>query len=264
MAVSFRSRRASRLPILCLFVLFAGFVWSISAHTHEESSGSHEEGHSHHQHAKMNSQQNLWLYALASTALISAAPFFILFFIPLHDAHEHSSLLKVLLGFAAGGLLGDAFLHLIPHALSPHDHHHGDENPHHHHHHHHEHGSEGHDHDHSAEMLVGLYVLSGIMIFMAVEKVVRILKGGEHHHHHVPSPPEEKSSAVKEMGEDDSELRRRVKSGQQSEEVASKEKKETAKSNFLFVLFCSTTPILVSVVCLFNRGLILQHFMHWM
>jgi zinc transporter 7 len=79
-------------------------------------------------------------------------------------------------------------------------------------------------------MLVGLYVLSGIMIFMAVEKVVRILKGGEHHHHHVPSPPEEKSSAVKEMGEDDSELRRRVKSGQQSEEIASKEKKETAKS----------------------------------
>ena len=151
----------------------------------------------HHEHSDREQpmdSQTIWMYSLLSTALISAAPFFILFIIPLRNTHEHSSLLKVLLGFAAGGLLGDAFLHLIPHALHPHDHDHDSEGHGFHgnsHEHHatdkgHEHG-----HDHSAEMFVGLYVLTGIMIFMAVEKLVRILKGdGHHHHHHRESPPQ--------------------------------------------------------------------------
>ena len=38
------------------------------------------------------------------------------------DVGLQKDLLKVLLSFASGGLLGDAFLHLIPHAISPHSH----------------------------------------------------------------------------------------------------------------------------------------------
>lgn len=50
--------------------------------------------------------------------LISAAPFFVLFLIPVEsNSPRHRSLLQILLSFASGGLLGDAFLHLIPHAL---------------------------------------------------------------------------------------------------------------------------------------------------
>ena len=127
--------------------------------------------------------RTLWITALLSTALISAAPFFILFFIPLDNAHEHESLLKVLLSFASGGLLGDAFLHLIPHALSPHHsedegHSHVHEHDHHDHHHHHE-------HDHTQEMCIGLWVLAGIIAFLLVEKLVRLMKGedGGHSHH---------------------------------------------------------------------------------
>ncbi|CAJ0946061.1 unnamed protein product [Ranitomeya imitator] len=60
----------------------------------------------------------LWTYAICATLLISAAPFFILFLIPVQsNSSQHQSLLKMLLSFASGGLLGDAFLHLIPHAL---------------------------------------------------------------------------------------------------------------------------------------------------
>jgi len=59
----------------------------------------------------------LWLEAIGSTVLISAAPFFILFLIPLDNSKEKQNLLKILLSFASGGLLGDAFLHLIPHAI---------------------------------------------------------------------------------------------------------------------------------------------------
>lgn len=60
----------------------------------------------------------MFLQALGATLLISAAPFLILFLIPVQsNSDQHQNLLKVLLSFASGGLLGDAFLHLIPHAL---------------------------------------------------------------------------------------------------------------------------------------------------
>ena len=150
----------------------------------------------------IQSPAELWLYSLGSTLLISAAPFIILFFIPLENATEHSTLLKVLLSFASGGLLGDAFLHLIPHAVSPHDHahshshhdehnhehdghhhddhhHHGDHEHHHHEHHHDDIHHAGHTHDHMADMLVGLWVLCGIVTFLVVEKFVRLAKGGK-------------------------------------------------------------------------------------
>ena len=65
---------------------------------------------------------DLWVKALGSTALVSITPVFILILIPLDQSKERDSLLKILLSFASGGLLGDAFLHLIPHALNPHTH----------------------------------------------------------------------------------------------------------------------------------------------
>ena len=145
--------------------------------------------HSHtHGEAKWFSEPEdpwrLWLAALLSTALISAAPFFILFFIPLDNAKEHESLLKVLLSFASGGLLGDAFLHLIPHALSPHHAHTEEGHSHVHEHHDHHHHSGGHVHDHTQEMSVGLWVLAGIVVFLLVEKLVRAMKGEGHTHGH--------------------------------------------------------------------------------
>lgn len=88
--------------------------------------------------------------------------------------------LKTLLAFASGGLLGDAFLHLIPHSVAPHSH--GGEHSHSHSHHHH-HGDEEAGHDHSHDMWVGLWVLSGIIAFLAVEKLVRLLKIGHDHSH---------------------------------------------------------------------------------
>ena len=141
----------------------------------------------------------LWLAALLSTALISAAPFFILFFIPLDNAKEHQSLLKVLLSFASGGLLGDAFLHLIPHALSPHHTHteEGHSHVHEHHHDHDHHHSGGHVHDHTQEMSVGLWVLAGIVAFLLVEKLVRALKGEGHTHGH--SHTDNKTKTEKEQ-----------------------------------------------------------------
>lgn len=165
--------------------------------------------------------------------LISAAPFFILFFIPLQsNTADQQPLLKVLLAFASGGLLGDAFLHLIPHAISPHSHH-GD----HEHSHSHSHGSHESSHDHSSEMAVGLWVLAGLIAFLMVEKFVRLVKGGHGHSHGAPKNDHDSNSVkngevVTEKDgdevpeENDKELRERKK----TDEVAQKEIKAKTAS----------------------------------
>lgn len=150
--------------------------------------------------------------------LISAAPFFILFFVPLEsNADKYQPLLKVLLSFASGGLLGDAFLHLIPHALHPHSH--GEEEHHHHHDDHH------HGHDHSATTIVGLWVLAGIVAFLAVEKFVRYAKGedGHHHHHHHTEKKEEKPKTEEKKKDSDEESQEEQKSQDEGSEAGSGE-----------------------------------------
>lgn len=141
------------------------------------------------------------MHSIGSTLLISAAPFLILYFIPLDNTEKMQPRLKVLLAFASGGLLGDAFLHLIPHAAMPHSHHGnddsggGDS-----HHHGHSHGSGSHEHD----MVIGLWVLSGIIAFLVVEKVVRLLKGGGHSHQHnkpTSSPPPTAQTSTKDKSD---------------------------------------------------------------
>ena len=185
--VSFLPRFA---PLLLLLAVFHNLPSLSSAHGDHGSGGweilKQFSG-------PFESTWEMWVCSLSSTALISAAPFFILCCIPIRDATEHSSFLKVLLSFASGGLLGDAFLHLIPHAVSPHDHahdhhHHHDDHEHDHahdhdHEHEHEHHAHDHTHDHTQDMMVGLWVLAGIVVFLMVEKFVRLAKGGHHHSH---------------------------------------------------------------------------------
>ncbi|XP_008580042.1 PREDICTED: zinc transporter SLC39A7 isoform X2 [Galeopterus variegatus] len=178
-------------------------------HSHEDLHHGHGHGHSReslyhrgHGHDHEHSHEGygesgargitqdldtvtLWAYALGATVLISAAPFFILFLIPVEsNSPRHRSLLQILLSFASGGLLGDAFLHLIPHALGQ-----------------------------GPILSVGLWVLSGIVAFLVVEKFVRHVKGGHGHGHahghthgsHGPGkqehPSKEKQSSEKEEKE---------------------------------------------------------------
>uniref|UniRef100_A0A663FCQ9 Zinc transporter SLC39A7 n=1 Tax=Aquila chrysaetos chrysaetos TaxID=223781 RepID=A0A663FCQ9_AQUCH len=102
---------------------------------------------------------------MAATLVISAAPYLVLFLIPVEsNAPRHQALLKLLLSFAAGGLLGDAFLHLIPHALgecvSPSPPLLGDNGD-----------------EHGRMLTVGMWVLAGIVAFLVVETFVRHAKG---------------------------------------------------------------------------------------
>ncbi|XP_046398830.1 protein catecholamines up [Ischnura elegans] len=157
---------------------------SFERHFPSEHSNPDTEGKT----VKVRDTSTLWLEAMGSTLLISAAPILMLFLVPLDNTKEREPLLKILLSFASGGLLGDAFLHLIPHALAPHSH---SADSGHEHGHGHSHGHHGHSHS-GAEVLevhdmsVGLWVLCGIVTFLVVEKFVRLVKGGHGHSHALP------------------------------------------------------------------------------
>eukprot|EP01130_Rhizamoeba_saxonica_P000124 TRINITY_DN1013_c0_g1_i3.p1 TRINITY_DN1013_c0_g1~~TRINITY_DN1013_c0_g1_i3.p1 ORF type:complete len:238 (-),score=58.59 TRINITY_DN1013_c0_g1_i3:64-777(-) len=86
-------------------------------------------------------------------------------------------MLKTLLAFASGGLLGDVFLHLLPHALEQGGGH-----------------SHQHDgaHDHTQSTITGLLILLGMFIFFMLEKLA-VLKNG-HGHSHSGNKDHEQSS----------------------------------------------------------------------
>uniref|UniRef100_A0A1B0G1Y2 Zinc transporter n=1 Tax=Glossina morsitans morsitans TaxID=37546 RepID=A0A1B0G1Y2_GLOMM len=138
----------------------------------------------HHKHTGSIDMNYVWLYSLGSTLLISAAPFLLLFFIPLDNSDSMKPRLKIFLAFTSGGLLGDAFLHLIPHAAHPHEHEHVHE---------HEQCNNEHSHEephgHNRDIIIGLWILIGIITFLAVEKLVRFIKGTGHSHSHTSSVP---------------------------------------------------------------------------
>ncbi|XP_059060489.1 protein catecholamines up [Achroia grisella] len=167
------------IVIACFVVISLGHSHS---HSHGEeppvfkySKGANEQYKTTKEEIISESKYDIYVKALCSTLFISVVPFFILFFIPIDGSIEKQPLLKILLSFASGGLLGDAFLHLIPHALIPstseggHSHSHS-----------HSHESGGHEpHD----LSVGLGVLGGIITFLVVEKAVRLFSGGHGHSH---------------------------------------------------------------------------------
>lgn len=173
-----------RQRILPCVVLLCAVIAAVLGHSHSHSHGDESPAYKYTKSA--NEQQkteetvtnyDLYVKALSSTLFISVVPFFILFFIPIDGTVEKQPLLKILLSFASGGLLGDAFLHLIPHALisaedgAGHSHSHT---------HSHSNNEEAHGpHD----VTVGLGVLGGIITFLVVEKTVRLFDGGHGHSH---------------------------------------------------------------------------------
>uniref|UniRef100_A0A8C3GN97 Zinc transporter SLC39A7 n=1 Tax=Cairina moschata TaxID=8855 RepID=A0A8C3GN97_CAIMO len=184
-------------------------------HSHEDLYHGHGHAYEDHHHVPQGHQKppetrhlpaperpdtlTLWLQTLGATLVISAAPYLLLFLIPLEsNAPRHQALLRLLLSFAAGGLLGDAFLHLIPHALVPHAHHadgghaHVPAEP----------RGHGHSHqgpEHDRMLAVGMWVLAGIVAFLVVEKFVRHVKGGHGHgHSHAPKAKDSSSEGEEE------------------------------------------------------------------
>ena len=183
-------------------VLTLGTSWASDEHGREGHGHSHSHVHDHsHSHihgqdAPMSlfdsgSTAVVWNYvsaltirhpktsAIGACALVSCSALFVLPFLPLLNqggnmvSVHNSILLKLLISFAVGGLLGDVFLHMLPHMIS-----HTLASP--------------TQHDDVAQALsFGLPVLGGMLIFYLAEKIMAAFAEGsntcsKHFHGHVP------------------------------------------------------------------------------
>jgi len=97
--------------------------------------------------------QNAIIAAFSSTALISLAPNLLLLLFPRFASGEGANSSALSLGqcLAAGGLLGDVFLHVVPHSGGSHN--------------------------------VGLCILLGFSVFLLADMVMRSMGGGHSHSH---------------------------------------------------------------------------------
>lgn len=153
-----------------------------------------------------------WLNAYGATLIISLIPNLILFLIPskvlTEDKKSKFNFQNISLSFAAGGLLGDVFLHIIPDLFMKdggHHDHHGHDHGHEHGHDHHNEScaSGGHDHCHTSSwfqsllkehhsLYIGLLVLAGFLVFIAIEKFITLNSTHDHSH---DSHSDEKTAA---------------------------------------------------------------------
>jgi len=204
------------------------------AHDH---SHDHDNEHPHsHQHSHSSPKKNtvliesssiggVWSWSFAATCLIGLAPIVILEFVPLVQEVKdkqvvNHDLLKTLLGFAVGGLLGDVFLHLLPHSQASsgdgHSHSHSNADD-----------ETSIPHDHSASLTQGLWILAGILVFFLMEKYLRIKNASgdskEHSHSHSHGHKEEKKESKNKESKDETEKER-------------KEKEKEKKANFSAIL----------------------------
>ncbi|KAJ4710166.1 IAA-alanine resistance protein 1-like [Melia azedarach] len=160
----------------------------------------HDNHNHHHNHGgdSLLSGLALWVNALGCSLLVSLASLICLIILPVIfiQGKPSKAVVDSLALFGAGAMLGDAFLHQLPHAF-------GGEHSHSHDHHedraHHAHVGHGHPHSHShslQDLSVGISVLAGIVLFLLVEKLVRYVDensgeanswGHAHHHHHKSS-----------------------------------------------------------------------------
>ncbi|XP_071724184.1 IAA-alanine resistance protein 1-like [Rutidosis leptorrhynchoides] len=168
----------------------------------------HDQAHGHDSNL---SGLGLWVNALGCSLLVSLASLVCLILLPILFVHGKPSKAVVdsLALFGAGAMLGDAFLHQLPHAFggkhSPaHDDHHAHDS-------HSDYSGHSHGHAHSiSELSVGLSVLAGIVLFLLVEKMVRYVEEnsggantwghGHRHHHHKSSQKKKSKSSRKAKG----------------------------------------------------------------
>ncbi|KAF5750064.1 IAA-alanine resistance protein 1 [Tripterygium wilfordii] len=154
----------------------------------------HDDDHEYEHHGSSKlSGLGLWFRALGCSLLVSLASFICLIILPVIfiQGKLSKAVVDSLALFGAGAMLGDAFLHQLPHAFGGEQSHSHDQHadlP------HHFHVGSGHSHSHSlTDLSVGISVLSGILLFLVVEKLVRYVEDNSgaantwshsHHNHH--------------------------------------------------------------------------------
>lgn len=158
--------------------------------------------------------------AFLATFYISVVPNVILLFVP---ANIKGSSLNILVSFAVGGLLGDVFLHLVPHTFQM-----GlDEGL-----------KAGADEIVGRNLCLGVGIFLGVALFYVIDKVMRILSGPPNHSHlhsHPHTAPVEEFTSVASKHDTlrQRNVKRRVEPPTPTVSVAPREVKQSAYLNLL-------------------------------
>ena len=124
---------------------------------------------------KRESRANVWFYSTVALVGISLCGLFGVAVIPIIDKNYYFYVLQYFMALAVGTLTGDALLHLLPHSMRP---------------------SEDMTRPELLKMMInrGIAVLSGILIFCLVERVLKMVTGLKNH-----KEPEEESSEIEKL-----------------------------------------------------------------
>ncbi|XP_015765488.1 PREDICTED: zinc transporter ZIP13-like [Acropora digitifera] len=111
--------------------------------------------------SKVFAKKEAWLYSISATILVGMAGVLPLLVISVEAGHSlregvSTDNLNLYLSFAAGGLLGDVFLHLLPEAWA--------------------HVHDG-DDPHTSHFYIGFWILAGLCGFLTLEKLFAEDKG---------------------------------------------------------------------------------------
>lgn len=115
--------------------------------------------------------QFAWLYASISILIISMCGLVGVAIVPLMRSNSYNYILMFLVAIAIGTLAGDALMHLLPHALTPHLDHGDDTLP------------SDHKND-EAVYLCAFAFLAAVVMYVLETVLPMVLSGGGGHHHH--------------------------------------------------------------------------------
>ncbi|XP_032672948.1 zinc transporter foi-like isoform X2 [Odontomachus brunneus] len=121
----------------------------------------------------------VWLYSTISIVIISLSGLLGVAVIPIMGKTYYNHVLQFLVALAVGTLTGDAFIHLLPHAMmSPHHHEHDEHHEHEDEHEHHHRSNVlpfDHEAQHNMNMWKGLVAMMGFVLFFFTEKALTML-----------------------------------------------------------------------------------------
>lgn len=116
-----------------------------------------------------------WVCSMGAVILISGCGILALAIIPVMQKKFYKPLIQFLVALAVGTLAGDALLHLLPHAMTPHHHHHSNQ----------EHNEDHSSHDENT--MKGCVAMLGLTFFFIMEKLIvfagKWRKGRKRHGH---------------------------------------------------------------------------------
>jgi len=160
-----------------------------AAHDHSDHGHSCKTSEKIPEAVEAQSSETATRDALLSVAAISCAS---LFSIPILPLLSSKSNLAVGMSFAAGSLIADVFLHVLPHEMmnkcaSGHSHDHA---------HDHDHGHSHNLDDIWGETREGLLLILGFMLFMLLAKLIHALTGEDQHGHSHGDKPADGGTAT--------------------------------------------------------------------